>query len=181
MTACLPWRPRRWTRRASARRVKGRPGGRPGPCDSKPIACESPGPEPPPPRFPTCPRGNQVKDGLRRAGADLISLPSSVSGVLAQRIGLIDLLLRRRGVIRNRWQRVQTSCLPSRSHGNWSQAVATVLACASRFRGFPICHRLPPVATARLHKRSIPVAGIPDEKSDSAPSRSRDTGLTPSV
>ena len=49
------------------------------------------------------------------------------------------------------------------------------------FPGLPICHRLPLVAPARLHKRSIPVAGIPDEKSDSAPSRSRDTGLTPSV
>ena len=55
------------------------------------------------------------------------------------------------------------------------------LACFGRFRGLSICHRLPLVAPARLHKRSIPVAGISDEKSDSAPSRSQDTGLTPSV
>src|SRR4051794_752423 len=31
-------------------------------------------------------------------------------------------------------------------------------ACLSRFRGSPICHRLPPVASAGLHKCSIPAA-----------------------
>ncbi len=54
-----------------------------------------------------------------------------------------------------------TPSLPCAPIGNWSQPVATVLACLSRFRSVRICHRLPPVATARLHKRSIPVAGIP--------------------
>jgi uncharacterized protein (TIGR00369 family) len=33
--------------------------------------------------------------------------------------------------------------------------MATVFACFSRFRRRPICQRLPPVATARLHKCSI--------------------------
>src|SRR5919108_4049588 len=46
--------------------------------------------------------------------------------------------------------------LPFWGHGNWSQPTATVFAYFSRFRGRSICHRLPPVATARLHKRSIP-------------------------
>jgi hypothetical protein len=35
-------------------------------------------------------------------------------------------------------------------------------ACLSRFRGPRICHRLPLVAPAWLHKRSIPVPPIPD-------------------
>jgi hypothetical protein len=39
--------------------------------------------------------------------------------------------------------------------GNWSQATATVFACLSRFGGRRICHRLPRVATAGLHKGSI--------------------------
>jgi len=42
--------------------------------------------------------------------------------------------------------------LPSRFDGNWSQPVATVWACSSRFQRLPICHRLPLVATA-LHQR----------------------------
>src|SRR6266511_4238345 len=50
--------------------------------------------------------------------------------------------------------------LPSRFGGNWSQPTATVLAYLSRFRGGPICDRLPPVATALLHKRSIPLRGL---------------------
>jgi hypothetical protein len=33
--------------------------------------------------------------------------------------------------------------------------MATGSACLSRFRGRPICHRLPSAATAWLHKRSI--------------------------
>jgi hypothetical protein len=59
-----------------------------------------------------------------------------------------------------------TPSLPSRFCGNWSQPVATVLACFRRFRGLPICHRLPLVAPARLHKRSILSAPIRDEKTD---------------
>jgi hypothetical protein len=47
-------------------------------------------------------------------------------------------------------------------------AGATVLACFGRFRGLSICHRLPLVAPARLHKRSILGARIPDEKADSS-------------
>jgi hypothetical protein len=50
--------------------------------------------------------------------------------------------------------------------GNWSQPTATVSACFSRFRGRSICHRLPLVAPARLHKRSILSAQIRDEKTD---------------
>src|SRR6266511_2614653 len=40
------------------------------------------------------------------------------------------------------------------------------LACFSRFRGLFICHRLPLVAPAGLHKRSILSAQIRDEKTD---------------
>ncbi len=36
------------------------------------------------------------------------------------------------------------------------------------FSGLAHCHRLPLIATARLHKRSIPVAGISDENADPA-------------
>jgi hypothetical protein len=39
--------------------------------------------------------------------------------------------------------------------GNRSQPTATVFASLSRFRGRRICHRLPRVATAGLHKGSI--------------------------
>jgi hypothetical protein len=46
--------------------------------------------------------------------------------------------------------------LPSRPGRNWSQPTATVLACFGRLQGRPICHRLPLVATALLHKCSIP-------------------------
>jgi hypothetical protein len=45
--------------------------------------------------------------------------------------------------------------------GNRSQPTATVFACFSRSHGRPFCHRLPPIATARLHKRSILAALIP--------------------
>jgi hypothetical protein len=48
-----------------------------------------------------------------------------------------------------------TPSLPCALIGNPSQPTATVLACWSRSRGTPICHRLPLVATALLHKRSI--------------------------
>src|SRR6266511_4277997 len=48
-----------------------------------------------------------------------------------------------------------TPSLPCAPIGNWSQPTATVFACPSRFQGRPICHRLPPVATALLHKCSI--------------------------
>ena len=48
-----------------------------------------------------------------------------------------------------------TPSLPCAPIGNWLQPVATVLACFGRFRGVPICHRLPLVATAGLHKGSI--------------------------
>jgi hypothetical protein len=44
---------------------------------------------------------------------------------------------------------------------NRSQPVATVLACWRRFRGLPICHRLPLVATARLQTLH-PLGGMPD-------------------
>jgi hypothetical protein len=69
-----------------------------------------------------------------------------------------------------------TPSLPCAPIGNRSQPVATVLACWSRFRGSCICHRLPLVATARLHKRSIPVAGIPDEKGIRGPRSHRPEG-----
>jgi hypothetical protein len=49
-----------------------------------------------------------------------------------------------------------TPSLPWRFGGNGSQPTATVFACFSRSHGRPFCHRLPPVATARLHKRSNP-------------------------
>jgi len=74
-----------------------------------------------------------------------------------------------------------TPSLPCAPIGNRSQPVATVLACWSRFRGSCICHRLPLVATARLHKRSIPVAGIPDEKGDSGTALSPARGMTRSI
>jgi hypothetical protein len=45
--------------------------------------------------------------------------------------------------------------LPWHSCGNRSQPTATLFAYLGRFRGRSICHRLPPIATARLHKRSI--------------------------
>jgi hypothetical protein len=48
-----------------------------------------------------------------------------------------------------------TPSLPFWGRGNWSQPVATVLACFGRFPGPRTCHRLPLVATARLHRRSI--------------------------
>ena len=59
-----------------------------------------------------------------------------------------------------------TPSLPSRFSGNRSQPPATVSACLSRFRDLRICHRLPLVAPARLHKRSILSAQIRDEKTD---------------
>ena len=45
--------------------------------------------------------------------------------------------------------------LPWASPGNRSQPTATVFAYLSRLRRCPICDRLPPVATAGLHKGSI--------------------------
>ena len=48
-----------------------------------------------------------------------------------------------------------TPPLPCHFHGNRSQSAATVFASLSRSCGRPMFHRLPPVATARLHKRSI--------------------------
>jgi len=75
----------------------------------------------------------------------------------------------------------ETPSLPCGPIGNSSQPLATILACFCRFRGLGICHRLPLVATARLHKRSIPAAGIPDEKADSVASCTADTALTRSV
>ena len=60
-----------------------------------------------------------------------------------------------------------TPSLPSRFGRNQWQPAATVLACFRRFRSVRICHGLPPVAPARLHKRSILAAGIPDQKPDS--------------
>ena len=59
-----------------------------------------------------------------------------------------------------------TPSLPCAPTGNSSQPVATVLACLSRFRDLRICHRLPLVAPARLHQRSILSAQIRDEKTD---------------
>jgi hypothetical protein len=57
-----------------------------------------------------------------------------------------------------------TPSLPWNDSGNWSQPTATVFPYLSRFSGRRICHRLPPVATARLHKRSIPsFAGVVDD------------------
>jgi hypothetical protein len=54
----------------------------------------------------------------------------------------------------------ETPSLPWNVSGNRWQPTATVLAYLSRFRGGPICDRLPPVATALLHKRSIPLRGL---------------------
>jgi hypothetical protein len=48
-----------------------------------------------------------------------------------------------------------TPSLPWDSRGSRSQPTATVFAYLSRFRVSAICHRLPPVAPARLHKGSI--------------------------
>jgi hypothetical protein len=48
-----------------------------------------------------------------------------------------------------------TPSLPCAPFGNWSQPMATVLACFGRFQGRSICHQLPPVAPALLHKCSI--------------------------
>jgi hypothetical protein len=48
-----------------------------------------------------------------------------------------------------------TPSLPWNASGNRSQPTATVFGCLSRFRRIHICHRLPPVATAGLHKGSI--------------------------
>jgi hypothetical protein len=48
-----------------------------------------------------------------------------------------------------------TPSLPWNLGGNRWQRTATVFARLSRFRPWPICHRLPPVATAALHKGSI--------------------------
>jgi pimeloyl-ACP methyl ester carboxylesterase len=54
--------------------------------------------------------------------------------------------------------------LPWRSLGNRSQHAATLFVCLSHFRGRSICHRLPPVASARLHKCSIPLDGVEDRE-----------------
>src|SRR5207253_8474237 len=48
-----------------------------------------------------------------------------------------------------------TPSLPCAPGGNRRQSTATVPACLSRFRAPAICDRLPPVAPARLHRRSI--------------------------
>jgi hypothetical protein len=48
-----------------------------------------------------------------------------------------------------------TPSLPWSFGGNWSQPTAMVSARFRPFRGRSICHRLPQVATARLHKGSI--------------------------
>ena len=48
-----------------------------------------------------------------------------------------------------------TPSLPWNLGGNGSQPTATVFACLSRFLCWRICHRLPPVAPAGLHKGSI--------------------------
>jgi GNAT superfamily N-acetyltransferase len=48
-----------------------------------------------------------------------------------------------------------TPSLPCDGRGNQSQPTATVFAYPSRSWGRPICHWLPLVAPARLHKRSI--------------------------
>jgi hypothetical protein len=48
-----------------------------------------------------------------------------------------------------------TPSLPWNGSGNWSQPRATVFAYLSRFRGRSICHGLPWVAPAGLHKGSI--------------------------
>jgi hypothetical protein len=59
-----------------------------------------------------------------------------------------------------------TPSLPCAPNGNWSQPTATVLACFCAFQAPSICHRLPLVAPARLHKRSILFAQIRGEKTD---------------
>jgi hypothetical protein len=70
-----------------------------------------------------------------------------------------------------------TPSLPCAPNGNWSQPTATVLACFCAFQARSICHRLPLVAPARLHKRSILFAQIRGEKTDLGalePGRTRD-------
>ncbi len=59
-----------------------------------------------------------------------------------------------------------TPSLPCAPIGNRSQPTATVLACFCAFQARSTCHRLPLVAPARLHKRSILFARICDEKTD---------------
>ena len=61
-----------------------------------------------------------------------------------------------------------TPSLPCAPIGNRSQPTATVLACFCVFQARSICHRLPLIAPARLHKRSILFAQIRDEKTDLA-------------
>jgi hypothetical protein len=48
-----------------------------------------------------------------------------------------------------------TPSLPWNASGNRSQPTATVFGCLSGFRRRHVCDRLPPVATAGLHKGSI--------------------------
>src|SRR5215204_5514820 len=62
--------------------------------------------------------------------------------------------------------REATPSLSSDPNGNWSQPTATILACFCAFQAPSICHRLPLVAPARLHKRSILFAQISGEKTD---------------
>ena len=66
-----------------------------------------------------------------------------------------------------------TPSLPCRLAGNWSQPVATVLACFSRFRSLSICHGLPLVAPARLFlkKGRLSSSRLVDRTSSGAPGR----------
>ena len=56
----------------------------------------------------------------------------------------------------------QTPSLPCAANGLPWVAIGCGSACLSGFRARPICHRLPPVAPAGLHKRSMVRSGIAD-------------------
>jgi hypothetical protein len=66
-----------------------------------------------------------------------------------------------------------TPSLPCDLRGNRSQPTATVFARLSRFRGRPICHQLPPVATALLFLKKGRVSNrrLLDGTSSGAPGR----------
>ena len=74
-----------------------------------------------------------------------------------------------------------TPSLPFDARGNQLQRTATDLACFSGFAAGAICRCLPLVAPAGLHKRSIPVAGISDEKGDSGIALLPARGMTRSL
>jgi hypothetical protein len=97
--------------------------------------------------------GSNVND--RSTGGAFITMTVLESRRVLRTLGLagLDPLCGAREVTPSETRRGRP--LPWHSCGNPLQPTATLLAYLGRFRGRSICHRLPPVATARLHKRSI--------------------------